>query len=191
MSGVDPCADLIARVALADRNAFSLLYDRMAPKLFGITIRMLKDRTEAEDALQEIFVRVWQRARTFQPGGNGEAWLVSVARNHCIDRLRARKPVAQDIDDEGMAVADPGLSPEQVAAGASEMTLVSNCLDELPADRAMAVRGAYLDGDSYEELAIRHSVPLNTMRTWLRRSLIALRQCIEQSGMTKDDAHGR
>ena len=191
MTTGDQYGNLLARVALSDRQAFSVLYDRASAKLFGITLRMLKDRTEAEDALQEVFVRVWQRASTFQPGGSGEAWLVSVARNHCIDRLRARRPSAQDLNEEGMAVADPGRNPEQLAAQASEMTLVSNCLDTLPEDRAKAVRGAYLDGDSYEDLAIRHSVPLNTMRTWLRRSLIALRQCIEGAGVTKEEAHDR
>lgn len=190
MTSGDPFAAMLSRIALGDRSAFSALYDRASPKLFGIAVRMLKDRTEAEDAMQEIFVRVWNRVSTFQPDGNGEAWLISVARNHCIDRLRARKPAAQDLDD-GMEVADPGITPEEAAAGASNMRLVSACLDELPADRARAVRGAYLDGESYEDLAIRHAVPLNTMRTWLRRSLIALRECIEQAGMTKDEAHDR
>ncbi len=169
---------LISRVALRDRAAFRDLYARTSAKLFGVTLRILKDRAEAEEALQEIYVKIWQRADRYVAGGYSPiSWLVAVARNHCLDVLRARKPVSDDID-LALEVADAGPNPEQASIAASERGRIDHCLDQLEADKADCVRGAYLDGFSYEDLATRHSVPLNTMRTWLRRSLMKLKECL-------------
>lgn len=171
-------ADLIARCALRDRQAFRTLYSRTSAKLFGVTLRILRDRSQAEEALQEVYVKIWQRADRYVPGGYSPiSWLVAVARNHSLDMLRARKPQSEDID-MALDVADAGPDPEKAAADRSERSRIDNCLGQLDADKADAVRGAYLDGYSYEELSERHGVPLNTMRTWLRRSLIKLRECL-------------
>jgi len=171
-------ADLIARCALRDRAAFQDLYGRTSAKLYGVTLRILKDRAEAEEALQEVYVKIWQRADRYVPGGFSPiSWLVAVARNHALDVLRARKPRSDDID-LALDVADAGPDPEQAAANRGERARIDDCLGQLDADKADAVRGAYLDGFSYEELATRHEVPLNTMRTWLRRSLMKLRECL-------------
>ena len=171
-------ADLLARCALRDRQAFRDLYGRTSAKLYGVTLRILKDRAEAEEALQEVYVKIWQRADRYVPGGFSPiSWLVAVARNHALDVLRARKPRSDDID-LALDVADAGPDPEQAAANRGERARIDDCLGRLDADKADAVRGAYLDGFSYEELATRHEVPLNTMRTWLRRSLMKLRECL-------------
>jgi RNA polymerase sigma-70 factor (ECF subfamily) len=171
-------ADLIARCALRDRKAFATLYTRTSAKLFGVTLRILRDRSEAEEALQEVYVKIWQRADRYVPGGYSPiSWLVAVARNHALDVLRARKPQSEDID-MALDVADAGPTPEQAASDAGERARIDDCLGQLDPDKADAVRGAYLDGFSYEELATRFSVPLNTMRTWLRRSLLRLRECL-------------
>lgn len=171
-------ADLIARCALRDRQAFRDLYSRTSSKLFGVTLRILRDRSEAEEALQEVYVKVWQRADRYVAGGYSPiSWLVAVARNHSLDILRARKPQSDDID-LALDVADAGPNPEQAEANRGERARIDHCLSLLEADKADAVRGAYLDGFSYEELAERHKVPLNTMRTWLRRSLLKLRECL-------------
>lgn len=171
-------AGLIQRTALRDRTAFRELYGRTSAKLFGVCVRILRDRTEAEEALQEVYVKVWQRAdRYVQSGYSPISWLVAVARNHALDILRARKPAGEDID-AALDVADSGPDPEQAAVEGSDRARIDGCLDQLESDRADAVRGAYLDGYTYEELAARYQVPLNTMRTWLRRSLIRLRECL-------------
>jgi RNA polymerase sigma-70 factor (ECF subfamily) len=171
-------ADLLARCALRDRAAFRTLYVRTSAKLFGVTLRILKDRSEAEEALQEVYVKIWERADRFRLGAYSPiSWLVAVARNHSLDRLRGRRPQSDDID-AALDIADAGPSPEQAAIGRSERGRIEDCLARLEPDRADAVRGAYLDGDSYEELATRFGVPLNTMRTWLRRSLLRLRECL-------------
>lgn len=171
-------ADLIARCALRDRQAFRDLYGRTSAKLYGVTLRILRDRSEAEEALQEVYVKVWQRADKYVPGGYSPiSWLVAVARNHSLDVLRARKPRGEDID-MALDVADAGPDPEQAASDRGERARIDHCLDQLDTDKAGAVRGAYLDGYSYEELSARFNVPLNTMRTWLRRSLLKLRDCL-------------
>src|SRR3954453_12251885 len=92
-------ADLIARCALRDRTAFRDLYQRTSAKLFGVSLRILRDRSEAEEALQEVYVKIWQRADRYVAGSYSPiSWLVAVARNHALDTLRARKPISDDID---------------------------------------------------------------------------------------------
>jgi RNA polymerase sigma-70 factor, ECF subfamily len=170
--------DLLRRTALRDRAAFRDLYSRTSAKLFGVTLRILKDRSEAEEALQEVYVKVWQRADRYVAGGYSPiSWLVAVARNHALDILRARRPTADDID-EALDISDPQPNPEQATLARGEQSRIAACLEKLEADKADCVRGAYLDGFSYEDLATRHNVPLNTMRTWLRRSLLKLRECL-------------
>lgn len=171
---------LIVRVSMRDRAAFDLLYRQTSAKLYGVCLRVLNDRAEADEALQEVFVKIWTKADRFAVSDLSPiSWLVAVARNHSIDRLRARRPAAGDID-EALDVADPSPGPEAAAVASGEKAAIEHCLDELEADRAAAVRGAYLNGESYAELAERYAVPLNTMRTWLRRSLIRLRECLER-----------
>ena len=171
-------SDLIARTALRDRAAFRDLYQRTSAKLFGVTLRILRDRAEAEEALQEVYVKIWQRADRFVATNYSPiSWLVAVARNHCLDMIRARKPVSEEIG-EALEIADGGPDPEAASIASGERAQIDACLDTLEADKADCVKGAYLDGYSYEELAARHKVPLNTMRTWLRRSLLKLRECL-------------
>lgn len=171
---------LIVRVSVKDRGAFDLLYRQTSAKLFGVCLRVLNDRGEAEEALQEVFVKIWTKADRFAVSDLSPiSWLVAIARNHAIDRLRSRKPPAADID-AALEVADPTPGPEAMAMAGGENDRIYRCLDELDRDRASAVRGAYLKGESYAELAERYAVPLNTMRTWLRRSLLKLRECLER-----------
>lgn len=171
---------LIAKVALNDREAFRRLYGATSAKLFGVCLRLLRDRNEAEDALQDIYVKVWRAAPTYAANGYSPmSWLIAIARNHAIDRIRARKPEAVDIDDAS-DISDDTASPEDEAIAHSERRRIDSCLEELEAARSEAVRGAYLDGYSYQELAERHNVPVNTMRTWLRRSLMKLKECLER-----------
>ncbi len=180
MPGDESLEELLAQTALGRRAAFDRLYERTCAKLFGVALRLLKDRAEAEDALQEIYVRIWNRADSYAvTGASPMSWLIAIARNHAIDRLRARKP-AHEGPEAADHLPDPAPSPEQRAIASGESQRLARCLGRLEADRAQAVRGAYLEGYSYSELAARHAVPLNTMRTWLRRSLIKLRECLEE-----------
>lgn len=180
----DPVAGLLQRVAAQDRAAFRSLYQVSAPKLVAVLTRILGNRAEVEDAMQEVFVRVWQRAGQYQPDrGAGQAWLNTVARHHALDRLRARpegERRRQDPDDDPLArIADPAAGAEAGLVAQGEARRVLDCLQTLDPERARAVKGAYLQGLSYQDLAERHALPLNTVRTWLRRGLQQLRECME------------
>ena len=172
--------EMIVQVGLGDRAAFSSLYDATSAKLFGVCLRILNDRAEAEDALQEVFVRIWQKSSTYAANGYSPmTWLITLARNLAIDKLRMRKAGSVDID-EVYDLADSGPTPEAAAIASSQRVQIDACFDELEPDRADAVRGAYLEGHSYNDLAAKYGVPLNTMRTWLRRSLGKLKDCLNR-----------
>jgi RNA polymerase sigma-70 factor, ECF subfamily len=187
--GEDGQTALLLRVAGGDRAAFRDLYGQTAPKLAGVLTRMLRDQAEVEDALQDVYVRVWNRAAKFDPErGQALGWLIAVARNLALDRLRAR-PEARgfrraealpDGPDPVEALADTAPGAEALLVAAGEAGRVSDCFAELDPDRARMVQGAYLQGLSYQDLADRHAVPLNTVRTWLRRSLQRLRECLDR-----------
>lgn len=174
----DPVADLITKCAAADRAAFRALYRATSAKLMGVLLRILGERAEAEDALQEVYTRVWLRAGRYDPAkGRGMTWLIAIARNLAIDRLRARPEPASDEGLDLVQDAAPRAETRLVAQG--EARRMADCFATLDPDKAEAVRGAYLNGMSYLDLATRHAVPLNTMRTWLRRSLLKLKECLD------------
>lgn len=168
---------LIARTALGDRAAFAALYEATSAKLFGVTLRVLNNRGEAEETLQEVYIKIWHNAGRYRVNGLSPlTWLIAIARNAAIDRRRRKTREADGDLHEMLADSAPG--PESLVIEASENARLSACFEELEPDRAGAVRRAYLDGKSYAELAAQYGVPLNTMRTWLRRSLLKLRECL-------------
>ena len=175
----DPVADLITKCSAGDRAAFRTLYRVSSAKLMGVLLRMLGERAEAEDALQEVYTRVWLRAGRYDPAkGRGMTWLIAIARNLAIDRLRARPEATSDDGLDTVQDSTPRAETRLVAQG--EAKRMADCFDTLEPDKADAVRGAYLNGLSYLDLAARHAVPLNTMRTWLRRSLLKLKECLDR-----------
>lgn len=185
----EPLTDLLRNVGQQDRAAFREIYRLTSPRLAGVLTRILRDRSEVEDALQDVFIRIWQRATQFDATrGAPMAWLVTVARNVALDRVRAR-PEARGLARPETSQPQPDLIDQLVATGPgpeanvlaqSEARRVVNCFQELEQDRAEAVRGAYLQGLSYSDLAQRHDVPINTIRTWLRRSLLRLKECLDR-----------
>lgn len=178
MNTTDEIEALIARVALGERAAFSALYDATSAKLLGVCLRVLNDRAAAEDAMQDSYVKIWKNADRYRVNGlSPMTWLITIARNTAIDRLRART-YESDVDALSAALPSPGRTPESEAIAASEARRIVDCMDELETDRRDAVKSAYLQGQTYADLAKRFNVPLNTMRTWLRRSLISLRECM-------------
>ncbi|WP_027052156.1 sigma-70 family RNA polymerase sigma factor [Mesorhizobium erdmanii] len=171
----DDISRLILRTSMQDRAAFDLLYRHTSGKLFGICLGILGHRCEAEEALQEVYVKIWSKADRFVISELSPiSWLAAIARNHAIDRVRSRRPATADLaaaDD----VADPTPLAEALLIAADDTKRVHRCIDALGREKAEAVRGAYIEGLSYAQLAERHDVPINTMRTWLRRGLINIR----------------
>jgi RNA polymerase sigma factor (sigma-70 family) len=174
-------AAALVRVAGGDRAVLRVVYQDTSAKLFGVCLRILKDRGEAEDVLQEVFVTVWRRAASFDPGrASPITWMVAIARNRAIDRLRA-SAISRRMEpiESADAVSDPAPAAVERVELAQQHQRLSRCLEELEARQASAIRGAFLDGTTYEELATRMSVPLGTMKSWIRRGLLKLRTCLE------------
>ncbi|SEM52907.1 RNA polymerase sigma-70 factor, ECF subfamily [Loktanella fryxellensis] len=175
--------NMIARTALGDRAAFEGLYAATSAKLFGVCLRVLGNRAEAEDALQEAFVKIWRNADRYRVNGlSPMTWLITVTRNHAVDKVRARRALMGAGLDEAAEIPDSAPGPEALAVASATRGRIDDCMGQLDPDKAGAVRRAYLDGHTYQELADHYDVPLNTVRTWLRRSLLKLRECLSHDG---------
>ena len=180
MNSSSDLADMLAQVALGSRSDFQRLYQRTSAKLFGVCLRILNDRADAEEALQETYVKVWRSADRFASGrASPISWLAAIARNTAIDRYRARRPETAEIE-EAEAVVDETASPEDVAALSGEVERLEACMSELDVKHAEAIRKVYLGGWTYAEAAEKLEVPLNTVKTWIRRSLMSLRDCLSR-----------
>jgi RNA polymerase sigma-70 factor, ECF subfamily len=174
----DKIAALIVQIAQKDRAAFAVMYGLTRDVLFGVLLRILRDRLDAEDALQEVYARVWLRAESFVPArGTGMTWLITIARNFAIDQRRQQQ-LNRIADMEIDSIADPDPGPDAYFAARLTLGQIKFCLGTLDPVHANALADAYLNGKSYDELSRHYGVPLNTMRTWLRRGLIKLRDCM-------------
>ncbi len=177
----EPVSDeLMRRLALRDRAAFRELYDRVAPHLFGIALRILRKKELAEDVLQESFVSIWQRAPDFDPErGSAMSWLVTIVRHRAIDTIRrlGARPEGASVGDEALAFMAAG---SDVAAdrGAIRAAL-DRCLGQLDEQPRTAVIYAYAFGFTHEELAAHFKAPLGTVKSWIRRSLDRLKLCLD------------
>jgi RNA polymerase sigma-70 factor (ECF subfamily) len=172
----------IRRAAGGDRAALRLIYDETAAKLFGICLRILNDRSEAEDVLQEVYLTVWHKAGAFDEAkASPITWLVAIARNRAIDRLRGRglSRRAEPIEAAEM-VSDPAPLAEEMLVSREQQARLASCLGELDERTARAIRSAFVGGSTYEELARAWNVPLGTMKSLIRRGLAKLRACLER-----------
>jgi RNA polymerase sigma factor (sigma-70 family) len=142
----------------------------------------LGERSEAEDVLQEVFVTVWRKAADFDAGrASPMTWLIAIARNRAIDRLRAtRQSRHMDPIDIATDVADSAPLADNALENAQDHARLHGCLDGLETRERAALRGAFFDGNTYEDLAARMKVPLGTMKSWIRRAMIKLKSCLEQ-----------
>lgn len=172
---------LLQNTARNDQAAFAELYKRTSSKLFGVCLRMLRNRGEAEEVLQETYTAVWRRAASFDATrASAITWLVALSRNKAIDRLRQhREELLDDPKDLEVAV-DEQPTPAADAETSQEYRRLQLCLDELEPQQRSSVREAFFSGATYNELAARCKVPLGTMKSWIRRSLIQLRHCLDQ-----------
>ena len=171
---------LLSRCAAGDRSALETLYARVAPILLAVLLRMLRRRDAAEDALQDVFVSVWQRAHQFDPiRGRPLAWLVSMARYRAIDLQRAARPALALSEvsalEPQLQSEDPAEASEMLGSGA----LLWRCLEQIAAPQRRCLMLAYQDGLTHSEIARAVNEPLGTVKSWVRRSLIALRRCLE------------
>ena len=169
---------LLVRTAEGDEVAFRALYERTSGRLFAICLRIARDRTLAEDFLQEAYARVWERARQFDPRrGSAWAWMIALTRHHAIDviRVRGREVVTPDAPE--FELPDP-----QAFAGVDirlDAPVMWRALGELDEGPRRAILRAYFDGFSYQEISLSLGVPIGTAKTWVSRGLAKLRRSLE------------
>jgi RNA polymerase sigma-70 factor (ECF subfamily) len=167
------------RVGTGDRDAFEEIYRRTSAKLFGVCLRILPVRQEAEEALQEAYLSVWRRASSFDAArGSAMTWLITLARNRAVDRLRAGGKVVSAPIELVDAVADPAPLASAAMESAEEGHRLTDCLGRLDAGDARLIRTAFFEGSTYAELASRTASSLGTVKSRIRRALIKLRECL-------------
>jgi RNA polymerase sigma-70 factor (ECF subfamily) len=171
---------LLDRIVARDQDAVAALYDRHGRLLFGLILRILHDRSEAEEVLQEVFVLVWTRAETYNVAlGSPAGWLVRIARNRAIDRLRANSVRLRAVESAPEPMTAD--SPESRAAQSEQQRAVARALDTLPPDQRMLIEQAYFLGLTQSELAERFKLPLGTVKTRIRTGMTALREQLSQN----------
>lgn len=176
----DRLEKLLRRCALRDRAAFEELYRITSPNVLACLIAILRRRDIAEEALQEVFVRIWRRADQFDAyRGRALAWLVSIGRYHAIDLLRAgRSTVA--LSDATAARLDDPMAALAFDTTESAMTgsALRRCLDQLTLEQRQCVVLAYSHGLTHDDIALHVDSPLGTVKSWVRRGLQSLRRCM-------------
>jgi RNA polymerase sigma-70 factor (ECF subfamily) len=173
-------SDLVRRVARRDRAAFAELYDLTSAKLFGVILRIIRQRDVAEDVLQESFVAVWQRAPDYDPvRGSVMSWLVTIVRHRAIDQLRRRAHRAEDRSEGEEALLGLVAGAVDSADRGAELHALQRCLGELDAEPRRCVLLAYAYGLTHDELATKLRTPIGTVKSWIRRSLERLKRCLD------------
>jgi RNA polymerase sigma-70 factor (ECF subfamily) len=166
---------LVERIVAGDERSLAALYDRHSRLIFGLTLRILQDRGEAEEVLQDVFLAVWAKASTYDAAlGSPAGWLVRIARNRSIDRLRARSVRARTL--EGVEAPPAADNPESSAARIEQQEGVLRALGGLPVEQRELIEHAYFLGLTHSELATRFSLPLGTVKTRVRTGMLALRE---------------
>lgn len=175
---------LLAAVTRGDSQALGELYDATSPILYGLLLRMLRRPDWAQEALQDCYIRVWQRSVTYTPDkGEPIAWLIGNARYRALDLLRAARDRADRAPREGETVfelADVTASPEDRAVESEGLERLSRCMRGLTEVQRKSVLLAYYEGYSHSELSLAMNAPMGTVKAWLRRGLAKLRECLEK-----------
>ncbi|MEL6375171.1 MAG: sigma-70 family RNA polymerase sigma factor [Pseudomonadota bacterium] len=171
----------MVRLAAGDSAALEEIYTATRVKLFGICYRILGDRKEAEDALQDVYVNLWQRADRYDPErASPISWLATFARNRAIDRLRTGKVRAGAVAvEEAAPLPDEAPLADALLVDAERSAHIHSCLQTLDENAQTYIRAAFFDGRTYAQLAETADVPLGTMKSWIRRGLMKLRACLE------------
>ena len=194
---------LLARAGLGDRAAFATLYERTSSHLFAVVMRINRDRGQAEDILQEVYVNVWRAAQSFDAAQSQPlTWLTSIARNRAIDSLRRgqTQPKLQtlgtaaggtdtDTEEENVydTVADAAPGPLDLLSRATDARALKECMDKLSALQRQSVALAFYQGLSHAEVADQLRQPLGTVKSWVRRALLTLKGCL-QGAVVRDGA---
>lgn len=177
--------ELLLKVALKNQSAFKSLYELTSAKLFGVVIRIIKDEGLAEDILQEAYIKVWDKADTFDPKkASAVTWMGTIARNLTLDKLRRNhahlyadsednKAQVESVEDDAYDI-----NPLRISALQDEIDAFKVCLQALPEKHQTLILASYLEGYSQSQLAETHQLPLGTVKTQLSRGVANIRQCM-------------
>lgn len=177
---------LLARMAMGDRVAFRRLYDATAPSLFGVALRIVKQRDRAEEVLQDAFVNAWSRAGGYQAAlSQPMTWLTAIVRNRALDELRgSARHAADSLDDEEhgatLDVEDARPNPQGLLEQAADALAIRGCLDDIEGPQRQCLALAYYHGCSHSEVASQMGSPIGSVKVWLRRGLDKLKRCLDK-----------
>jgi RNA polymerase sigma-70 factor (ECF subfamily) len=172
-------ADLLRRVAARDSVAFAMLYKQTRGKLYGVVARILTRGDLSGEVLQEVFVRIWEKAADYDVDkGSPIAWMATIARNRALDEVRRVRPVSLEDMPEGFEPAAEEVDPLGARDRSERLSALMNCLQALDEEKREAIMLAYYRGFSREALSQRMQKPVPTIKTWLRRGLAQLRDCL-------------
>lgn len=172
-------ADLLAATAKGDQAAFQRLYEATRAKLYGVALRILKRHDLTEEVVQETYVKIWGSAGRFdRTVASPITWMATIARNRAIDLVRKRGEASIEEEPEAMDVAAELPNPLAAREMTEDLNRLMACLGKLEEERKQLVLLAYYSGLSREQLAARLAKPVNTIKTWLRRSLMEIRECL-------------
>ena len=180
-------AELLARTGLGDRKAFAELYSAAAPKLFAVSLRIVRERSLAEEVLQDSFLSIWNHAAGYAREKSAPStWMAAIVRNRSLDVVR-RTREEPDVDDVRAAnLVDAAASPAREAEARAEAHSLRQCLDELGAEERQTVALAFFHGLTHSELAAHLRRPLGTVKTHVRRALAHLRACLTRGRAAVD-----
>lgn len=176
-------ADAFARCARGEHAALQQLYQQEGAKLLGVVLRIVKDRGMAEDIVHDACLNIWQRAYSFDPQkGAARTWIFSIARHLALNAIRGRdREVSVDLDDPHELDDDDTFQQASRVTDAFDWQTgqrMDECLQQLETERRNCVLHAYVDGLSHAEIAAHTGAPLGTVKAWIKRSLLRLRECM-------------
>lgn len=183
MTTCEDLEPLLARCALHDRSAFEALYHKTSAQLFGVVLRIVNDRELAGEVLQESYIKIWHHAGEFRADkARPQTWMISIARNQAIDFLRrqATRPQSTEPVDELYWLADETAGPEEIVDAQQQEQALHRCLEQFEGEQRRVLQLAYFHGMTHEELAKRMEKPLGTVKSWLRRGLLRLKNCLDK-----------
>ncbi|MBI4787358.1 MAG: sigma-70 family RNA polymerase sigma factor [Chloroflexi bacterium] len=174
--------DIIRRLCAGESWAMAVLYDRYDRLVFSLALKILRDRSAAEEVVQEVFVKVWRRARDYQAErAKFSSWLARIAHNHAIDKLRQRNTLPYMTSDEHAAqIVDVGPTPHDMAEQQLDHRRIVAALDQIPGEQRRAIELAYFDGFTHQQIARKLGTPLGTVKTRIRRGMQNLKLVLQQ-----------
>ena len=170
---------LLAAVADGDQAAFERLYAATRAKLYGVVLRILRRADLADEVMQEAYLKIWNSAAQFDPAlASPITWMVTIARNRAIDLARKKRDVSVEETPGVLERAAESVDPLAARERSEELRRLLDCLGRLDPDERRLMLLAYYNGLSREQLAAKLGRPVNTIKTWLRRSILAVRECL-------------